>query len=97
MPRPAVVFEVHVAGVPGPDHIQRCLPCGAVLYNGRPWYEGRIAVPVGQERDGPGWWPAGALVATDKPRDGSAHPGGSMTFVIEGRALDPDERPCTPG
>ncbi len=90
-------IEVHVAGTPGPDHVQRCVACGAVLTDGRPWYEGRVAVLVADTdagRDGPSWWPAAALVATDKPRDGR---GGGMTYVIDPQVgLDDDERPCTP-
>lgn len=94
MPRqPALVFVVHVAGEPGADHVQRCVPCGAVLYDGRPWFEGRVAVLGGDGRDGPSWWPAAALVATDKPRNGT---GGGMTYVVEGADLDDDEGPCTP-
>lgn len=92
MPRRALVFEVHVAGEPGPDHIQRCVPCGAVLYDGRPWRECRVAVPVGDDRDGPSWWPPAAMVATDKPRNGV---GGGMSYVVTGAELDDDERPCT--
>lgn len=90
---PEVVFLVHVAGEPGPDHMQRCVPCGAVLLDNRPWWEGRVAVPDGNADRGAVWWPAGALVATDKPRNGR---GVSMTYVVEGAALDDDERPCTP-
>lgn len=90
-------FEVHVAGEPGGDHVQRCVPCGAVLTDNRPWWEGRAVVLAGDGRDGPLWWPVGALVATDKPRDGG--PGGGMTYVVDGRGgrgLDDDERSCTP-
>jgi hypothetical protein len=94
---PDLVFAVHVAGEPGGDHVQRCVPCGAVLTDNRPWWEGRVAVPEGSERDGPSWWPAGALVATDKTHDGRPHPGGSMTYAVDPtRRLDNDERPCTP-
>ncbi|MEU7590615.1 hypothetical protein AB0A95_30535 [Micromonospora sp. NPDC049230] len=94
MGRPsALVFVVHVAGEPGDDHVQRCVPCGAVLHDGRPWFEGRVAVPVGSGPDYPSWWPPGALVATDKPHDGT---GGGMTYTIDDRALDDDEGPCTP-
>lgn len=94
MRRSRVVFEVHVAGEPGADHVQRCVPCGAVLYDGRPWWEGRVAVPVDDAPDaGPRWWQPGALVATDKRRDGT---GGGTTYVVNDRDLDDDEGPCTP-
>ncbi|WP_431935814.1 hypothetical protein [Micromonospora sp. RP3T] len=89
------VFVVHVAGEPGDDHQQRCVPCGVVLLDNRPWWEGRAAVPTTDvDEAGPSWWPAGALVATDKPTNGRA---ASMTYVVGGgRGLDDDERPCTP-
>jgi hypothetical protein len=87
-------IEVHVAGTPGPDHVQRCVPCGAVLFDNRPWYEGRVAVMDSDEREGPSWWPAGALVATDKPRDGR---GAGMTYTVDPAVgLDDNEQPCTP-
>lgn len=86
------VFEVHVAGEPAGDHIQRCVACGAVLIDNRPWWEGRVAVPVDDAATaGPSWWPVGALVATDKRRDGT---GGGMTYTVDGRGLADDERPC---
>lgn len=84
-------FIVHVAGNPQTDHLQHCVACGVLLLDNRPWYEGRVAVPVGQENDGPGWWPAGALVATDK-QPGQA----GMTYVIEkDQPLSANEMPCT--
>jgi hypothetical protein len=90
---PALVFLVHVAGVPAPDHIQRCVACGVELLDNRARAEGRVAVSDGDAGRGPTWWPPGALVATDKPRNGT---GVSMTYVVDGGDLDDDERPCTP-
>lgn len=88
---PLSPFLVHVAGNPQDDHLQHCVACGAPLMDNRPWYEGRVAVPVGQETDGPGWWPAGALVATDK-QPGTA----GMTYVVDkDRPLSADEMACT--
>ncbi len=88
MPLPP--FTVHIAGKPH-DHVQHCVPCGAVLIDNTAWAEGRVAVPVGQENTGPGWWPAGALIATDK------QPGESgMTYVVDkDRPLGADEVACT--
>lgn len=85
-------FIVHVAGEPSTDHRQRCVPCGTVLTDNRPWWsEDGVALVDGDER-GPSWWPAGALVATDKEPD-SHH--ASVTYVVDAdRGLDDDERPC---
>lgn len=86
---------VHVAGAPGPDRVQRCLSCGAELYDGRPHYEGRTVVLIGEpDLDGPSWWPAGALVATDRHVAGN---GPVITYVVEANVpLDDDEeQPCT--
>lgn len=89
-------FTVHVAGEPSSDHRQRCVPCGVVLMDNTAWWEQGVAVPVGQDNERPGWWPAGALIATDRqPEQASA----SITYVVDGRVdghLDADERPCTP-
>ena len=83
---------VHVAGVPGPDHLQRCVPCGTVLTDNRGWWDGTIAVVEGDD-SGPSWWPSGALIATDK-QPGSDR--ASITYVIgQGIPLDDDEQPCT--
>lgn len=85
---------VHVAGEPQPDHLQRCVPCGTVLTDNRAWLEGNVAVMDGDD-SGPSWWPAGALVATDK-KPGSHQP--SITYVVEsGTPLDDDERSCVGG
>lgn len=84
-------FVVHTAAMPGPDLIQRCVACGTVLVDNTAWAEGRVAVLAGDDR-GPTWWPQAALVATDKV-PGSCAP--SITYTIDGRALDDDERPCT--
>lgn len=85
-------FLVHVAGAPGADGQQRCVPCGVVLLDARPQLEGRAMIPDGQPYDGPSWWPPGALVATDKV-EGSREP--SMTYVVDqARGLADDERPC---
>lgn len=70
-------YLVHVAAEPAPDNIQRCVACGAELLNNR---DGDTA-----------WWPPGALIAVDKPRNGVAV---QMTYVV-GDDLDDDERPCT--
>lgn len=91
MKGPRIRFLVHVAGVPGADHVQRCVPCGAVLTDGRPWAEGRAVVLDGDDRDGPSWWPPGAMVATNKRRDGTV---GGMAYVVDGRGLDDKEGPC---
>jgi hypothetical protein len=58
------------------DSVQRCVPCGAAL----------------PAPDGPSWWPSGAMVATDKRRDGT---GGGMTYRVDRGDLADDERPCT--
>jgi hypothetical protein len=87
---------VHVAGA-ADGLVQRCVACGAELYDNRAWFEGQAAVltGTGETEDGPSWWPVGALVATDK--DGSGQPScrPSITYVIEGRPLEDDEHPCT--
>lgn len=89
--RPAPLL-VHVAGAPGDDHLQRCVPCGTVLTDNRAHFEGRRVVLVGDPADEPSWWPAGALVATDK-EIGSHR--ASITYVVEsGTPLDDDEQPC---
>lgn len=92
--RRPIVFLVHVAGEPGPDHVQRCVACHAELIDNRGWYQGTAATLAGDDR-GPGWWPSGGLIATDKPTDGA---GGGVTYVIDDgpRELDDDELPCTP-
>lgn len=87
---------VHVAGEPGPDHLQRCVACGFVLTDNTAWWsEGGVAVwsPDGDAADaGPSWWPSGALVATDK-EPGSGKP--SITYTVDAAIpLDDDERPC---
>lgn len=88
-------FVVHVAGAPQDDHLQRCVPCGAVLTDNRGWWsEQGVAVWSSDDTApaGPSWWPAGALVATDR-EPGSPH--ASMTYVIEaGIPLGDDERSC---
>jgi hypothetical protein len=82
-------FVVHTAGAPV-DALQRCVPCGFVLTDNTAWFEGRVAIPIGQDDHGPSWWPSGALVATDK---NGSHV--SITYVVDGRHLAPDEIPCT--
>ncbi len=94
MSRRPPVLVVHVAGAPQPDHLQRCVPCGTVLTDNRAWWSDQgVAVWSDSPDDaGPSWWPAGALVATDK-QPGSTAP--SITYVIEeGIPLDDDEKPC---
>lgn len=89
MPRLAPLL-VHVAGEPQGDHLQYCIPCGTVLTDNRAWFTGDVAVVDGDDA-GPSWWPAGALVATDK-EPGSHQP--SITYVVDGGPLDDDEQPC---
>lgn len=84
-------FIVHTAAAPGPDMLQRCVLCGFVLTDNTAWAEGRIAVMEGDD-SGPSWWPAAALVATDKT-PGSAM--ASCTYTLDGRGLDHDEQLCT--
>jgi hypothetical protein len=78
------LIEVHSAAPPlGP--VQTCMACWRIIQDNRPWYEGRVAVPPGQDDRGPSWWPAGALV-------GKSH---GMTYLVEGRPLHtPLERLC---
>lgn len=80
-------FVVHTAGPPT-GAVQRCGTCGFVIMDNTAWFEGCVMVMNGDDC-GPSWWPFGALVATDKA-DGCA----SITYVVEGRELDADERPC---
>lgn len=55
---------------------QRCAWCGDVLLD----YDlERLAVPVGEERQGPATWPVGTLVAVD----------GNATWVVDHDAVDP--------
>lgn len=76
-------WTVHTAAPPvGP--VQTCAACGHTLQDNTPWYEGRVAVPEGQENDGPPWWPAGERIAQL----------GACTFVLPARPLEPDERLC---
>lgn len=86
-------FVVHVAGEPQNDHLQRCVPCGTVLTDNRGWWSEHGVAVWGDDDRGPSWWPAGALVATDKePHSHQA----SMTYVIDpAHGLDDDEVPCT--
>jgi hypothetical protein len=88
---------VHVAGAPtkvfpGPDTTgsatQRCAVCGFLLIDNT----GAMAVSEGGEAPDAAWWPAGALVATDKTAEGA----GGMTYVVAAdRKLDDNEVPCT--
>jgi hypothetical protein len=72
-------FQVHRAAPPL-GTAQVCVLCFRVLQDNRPWYEGRVAVPTGQEQGGPTWWPTGALVGKL----------GGMTYLAaEDRPLDP--------
>lgn len=88
---PPILVHVAGAGPSSPDHVQRCLSCGAELYDGRPFFEGRAVVLAGDD-DGPSWWPAGALVATDRHVAGN---GPVITYVVEAAVpLDDDEQPC---
>jgi hypothetical protein len=85
---------VHTAGAPvkvfpGPNTLgsatQRCVACGFLLI------DNTGAMAVGEDAAA-GWWPAGALVATDKTAEGA----GGMTYVVAaGRKLDDNEVPCT--
>lgn len=83
-------FVVHVAAAP--VGLTQTCACGWVLADAAPWAEGRVAVPDGSERDGPGWWPTGARVATDKATPTS----GGMSYVLnpDDRPLADDERLC---
>ncbi len=99
-------YVVHVAGAPAvtpsgtsPAHaLQRCVACGVTLIDNTAWLEDRVAVATfgadaGTEvPDGPTWYEAGALVATDK--EPGSHQA-SITYVVEsGTPLGDDERPC---
>lgn len=94
-------FLVHVAGAPtvraatantAASALQTCVPCGATLLDNTAWLEGNVAVMDGDERDGPTWWPAGALVATDRHHAGG---GPVITYVVEANtSLDDDEQSC---
>lgn len=92
---------------PGPDTAaaatQRCLACGFLLIDNTAWMNGTaLSAPLAlmaeggeyidaKVPDGPSWYPAGALIGTDKV-DG--RPGG-MTYVHpDGRPLGDDEVPC---
>lgn len=79
---------VHVAGTPGPDHIQRCVSCGAELI------DNSAAMTLDSDERGPGWWGVGNLVAVDKP-SGVRGPGVSY-MVAALTDLGVRERPCTP-
>lgn len=89
---------------------QRCVACGFLLIDNTPWLtcnppavaslalaaEGgdTIEAPAVDEHRGMSWWPAGALVGTDKRDEGK----GGMTYLREeGRPLDANERMCTEG
>lgn len=95
-----LAFVVHVAGAPtkvfpGPDTpasaTQRCAVCGFLLLDNTPWVNGAAAVVDDDER-GMSWYPAGALVGTDKRAEGA----GGMTYVREeGRPLDDNEAACS--
>lgn len=87
-----MIIIVHVAGEPGDDHLQRCVVCGAVLLDNRPWHEGRAMVPAGAP-DGPCWWPPSAMVATNKPHDGT---GGGVTWVVDPGQLSANDPTCQP-
>ena len=82
-------FTVHVAA-PSIGWIQTCAACGFTLLDNTAWGEGRVQMPVGDADRGPSWWPVGQQIATDK----TAASRGGMTYVIEGRPLDDDERMC---
>lgn len=85
---------------------QRCAVCGFLLLDNSPWVNGSVEVAelplvavdgivpaavVNADR-GMAWYPAGALIGTDK-RDETR---GGMTYVREGgRPLDANERACT--
>lgn len=87
-----LVFTVHAAGAPAPDHRQRCFSCGFVLLDNSGWDAGLVAVPDADAGRGPSWYPVGALVATDKTEERR----GGMTYVVPSeRPLAGDERPCT--
>jgi hypothetical protein len=84
-------FVVHTAAPPV-GAVQSCAACGWGIVDNTPWFEGQVAVPEGDADRGPGWYPAGARVATDKTAPGA----GGMTYLLgpEGRPLDGDERLC---
>lgn len=95
-----LAFTVHVAGAPtkvfpGPDTAasatQRCVVCGLVLVDNTGWMTGGVAVVDGDERDGMSWFPAGALVGTDKVE---GRPGGMIYLRPEGRPLGVNETAC---
>lgn len=89
----AAVFVVHVAARPGDDHLQRCVACGWTLADNQGWWsaEGVAVWSDGAGHAGPSWWPAGALIGTDK----TAATRGGMTYVHPtGRPLGADERAC---
>ncbi len=95
-----LAFVVHVAGTPitvFPEGdrpalaTQRCVACGFLLIDNSAWLSGAAAV-VEDDQRGMSWFPAGALIGTDK-RDNRA---GGMSYVREtGRPLDDNERACT--
>lgn len=100
-------FLVHVAAAPSVVEgstnspaaaVQRCVACGVILIDNTAWLEDRVAVATfGAEAgtevpDGPSWWPAGALVATDK--EPGSHQAAITYVVEEGTPLGDDERPC---
>jgi len=82
-------FVVHVASAPV-GATQSCAACDFVLTDNSAWFEGRVAVPAGDDSRGPSWWPNGAQVATDK----TATSRGGMTYLVDDRPLDDDERYC---
>lgn len=99
-----LVFTVHVAGAPAQtpatadadaQWAQRCAVCGFLLIDNTAWMTGNVAVATTEPEavvDGPGWYPAGALVGTDKTDPGRS----GMTYVRpEGRPLDGNEQGCT--
>lgn len=85
---------------------QRCAVCGFLLLDNTPWMTGAAAVadlplvavdgvvpaPVIDADRGMSWYPAGALIGTDKTDETR----GGMTYVRDsGRPLDDNEVACT--
>jgi hypothetical protein len=92
---------------PGPNTdasaTQRCVACGFLLIDNTAWLAGRAEVVLelaaegggtipARTVDGPSWYPAGALIGTDK----TSETAGGMTYVKpDGAALDDNETACT--